>query len=499
MEFKKILQKGINLFNAHRKRVLIGTGVLAVFLVAVVVLPMLTNQTPDGNVQYAQVSRGSLTESIGEVGFVKAEPSAALVWKSAGIVADYAVAVGTQVEKDQVLMELEFSSWPNAALEAQADLLDAQLALDNLINADTDLQTALLAVTTAEWNMRNKKEQRDAWNWAQSSDERIDTVRKAYLNAVRLYWVAEQEYETLRLMADEGAKDLVYAYEALQEADLARNKLLRALNQILGNSYNLNVETDFIEYDQAVDELAIARQEYERQLNSNQIIAAAEAKVQALQNTINTARIIAPFDGVVTYIAYLPGENAASGEIAIQIDDLNNLVVNTTVSEVDIAKVAIGQPVVVSFDAIPYKEYSGIVTRIAAAGSDSSGTVTFSVTVAVSNPDGSIKPGFSADISIITGQAEDALLVPNEALLGQNGNYRVMVVREGQDVAPVPVEIGARSDTHTEIIGADIQEGDQVIVMANMSGNQLGGGGFGMMGGMRQITGGGSRPPDNGN
>jgi len=356
------------------------------------------------------------------------------------------------------------------------------------------LQAALLAVTHAEWNLRDKKEDRNAWNWAQSPDDRINTVREAYLASVQNYWVADDEYETLRQILDEGDPDLVAAFEELQEADLARDKLLRAFNQILGHPYDNDVETDFIEYDQAVDELMVARLEYERQLDNSQEIAAAEAKVQALQNTVNNARILAPFDGAVTYIAYLPGEHAENGAVAIQIDDLNNLVVNTTVSEVNIARVAVGQLVAVTFDAIPYKEYSGVVTRISSAGDDSSGTVTFDVSVAITDADSAIKSGFSADINIIIGQADKALLVPNEALLGQDGNHRVIVVREGMDPMPVMVETGASSDEYTEIISGEIREDDLLFIMTNLNASQTRGSGLGLMGGMGQITGGGGSP-----
>ena len=488
-KLKKILQKGKDFYDSRRKWVWIGAGVLAAGLVAAILIPTGTADIADEDIQYAQVMRGSIMESIGEVGFVEAEPSAAVTWKSGGIIADYSVAVGDYVEKDQVLLELEFSSWPNASLEAQADLLDAQLDLENLITADTDFQAALLAVTDAEWALRDKKEDRDAWNWAQSPDERIDAVRASYLASVQDYWVAEAEYETKRVALDEGDPNLKAAFDALQAADLERDKLLRALNQILGHSYDNDVETDFIEYDQALDDLLLARMDYERQLDNSQEIAAAKARVQALENTVNNARILAPFDGTVTYIAYLPGENAESGEVAIQIDDLDNLVVNTTITEVDIAKIAIGQDVIVAFDAIPYKEYSGVVTRIASAGNNSSGTIEFNVSVTITNPDMGIKPGFSADISIITGQAENALLVPNEALLGQNGNYRVMIVRDGQDPMPVPVQIGASSDAYTEIISGDIYEEDQLMIITNLSGSQSRGSGLGLMGGMGQVTG----------
>jgi hypothetical protein len=58
------------------------------------------------------------------------------------------------------------------------------------------------------------------------------------------------------------------------------------------------------------------------------------------------------------------------------------------------------------------------------------------------------------------------------------------------------VEIGGQSDTHTEILNGDLEVGDRLVIAANTNSFQFGGGGFGLMGGMRQITGGGGRPPD---
>ena len=491
MKIKAINEKWVIFYQQHKKLVWIMAGFLLIGLILLAILMLKGTTASSEGITYAEVIRGSLTESIGEVGYVKAEPSAAMTWKSGGIVSGYDLQVGDRVEKDQVLLELEFSSWPNTSLQAQTDLLEAQLELENLVSADTDLQAALLTVTDAEWNLRDKKEDRDAWNWAQSPDVRIDSVRSAYLASVQNYWLADAEYETLRLTLEKDDPDLVAAYEALQDADLERDKLLRAFNQILGHPYDQDVEADFIEYDQALDDLEVARLEYERQLDNSQEIAAAKARVQALENTVNNARILAPFDGTITSIAYLPGEHAESGEVAIQIDDLDNLVVNTTVSEVDIAKVATGQQVAVTFGAIPYKEYNGIVTRIASAGSDSNGAVTFDVTIGITDADAAVKPGFSADISIITSQADDALLVPNEALLGQNGNYRVLVVGAEGTPSPVMVEIGGQSDTHTEILNGDLEVGDRLVIAASTNSFQFGGGGFGLMGGIGQISGGG--------
>jgi multidrug efflux pump subunit AcrA (membrane-fusion protein) len=170
--------------------------------------------------------------------------------------------------------------------------------------------------------------------------------------------------------------------------------------------------------------------------------------------------------------------------------------VNVDVSEIDISKVEIGLPVVITFDALPYKEYSGFVSGVSSAGMDVDGTVEFRVTVTIEDADASVKPGFTAVVSIITSQAEDALLVPNQALRNINGNNSLVVMGEDGAPMPVKVEVGASSEAFTEIISGDLAEGDQLIVVTESIGSGFGGG-FGMMGGMRQITGGeGGRPPD---
>lgn len=495
MDIKNIKEKLIKFYQAKKGLVWVGGGALLVLIAALVIFIPRRNTSAE-NVQYVHVSRGSITESIGEVGYVEAQPSAVVSWQSGGVVGEFDLQVGDQVMKDDVLIELELNSWSNESLQAKSTLLDAQIELENLISTDSEFQTALQTLSDAELTLRSKREMRDFWNFNRSSDESIDEVLGYYEAADRALWVLEAEYEALREILDEDDPALIEAYDAVQAADLELNSYYRTLNQILGHSYDLVVETDFNEYDQAKAAVEHARAAYNRLLDTSQEIAAAEANVQALQNTINTAMIIAPFDGTVTEISARPGEMAASGAQAVQLDDLDNLVVNVDVSEIDISKVEIGHPVVIMFDALPYQEYSGFVSGVSTAGTDKDGTVEFRVTVTIEDADASVKPGFTAVVSIITSQAEDTLLVPNQALRNINGNNSLVVV--GEDGAPMPVrvEVGASSEAFTEIISGNIVEGDQLIVVTNSLNNGFGGG-FGMMGGMRHITGGGDgRPPD---
>ena len=497
MKMKTIKEKIINFYQAKKRLVWITAEVLVLGIAALVIF-LPRGQNPAEDIQYVKVTRGSITESLGEVGYVEAQPSASITWTSGGIVGEYDLEVGDQVMKGDVLMELDFSSWSNESLQAQSDLLEAQLAYENMVTSDSDFQTALQAVADAEYTVRTTKGMRDFWNFGGSSDDRIDAVRANYHSAEQEVWVLEEEYEALRKISEKDDPELVAAYDAYQAGILKRDSYLRALNQILGRSYDLVVKTDFNDYDQAKAALLQARAQYERLLDNSQEIAAAKATVQALENTINQAKIIAPFEGTVTEIRYQPGEYMESGSKAVQMDDLDNLVVNVDVSEIDISKVVIGQPVLVTFDALPYKEYSGFVTAISNAGTDESGSIQFRVTVAINDTDASVKPGFTAVVSIITSQAEDVLLVPSQALRTKNGRSMVTVVSEDGTPAPVMVEVGASSDAFTEIASGEIKEGDQLMVVTNLNVNGLGGSGFGMMGGVRHITGGGGgQPPPN--
>ena len=112
----------------------------------------------------------------------------------------------------------------------------------------------------------------------------------------------------------------------------------------------------------------------------------------------------------------------------MRIDNLDNLMVDIYVSEVDINKVAVGQPAILTFDALPNQEYAGVVESISSAGTDESGVVEFRVSVVMEEADESVKPGFTAVVSIITSEVEDALLVPTQAIQTQDGVPVVMRV-----------------------------------------------------------------------
>jgi len=469
MDLKNIRVKISEFYESHKKLVLIGGGALVVVIIAAVVLLSRGSSTSEeSQIVYMDVTSGAITESIDVVGSLEAVPSITLSWESNGIVSPFDLKVGDKVKKDQVLLVLEDSSLASSILQAQTDLLEAQTALENILIANTDLHVAEQALADAEYALIDFKADRDYYNYNNASWDAVEKAREEYYEKEQIVWEKETTYEALsHLEADDPVR--LAAYEerkaAIQEAD----KYLHYLSNLLGTYYDHYVETDFIEYDQALAVVEEARIAYIRYLDQTEEIAAAEANVQALQNTINQSKITAPFDGTVTEVSAVGGELVSSGTEAIRIDNLDNLMVDVYVSEVDINSIEVGQPVILTFDALTNQEYAGFVDSISSAGSDESGVVEFRVGVKVTDKDEAIKPGFTSVVSIITSEVEDALLIPTQAILSQGGVPVVMRVGADGSTSAVLVELGATSDVYTQVIKGEITAGDQLAVSISTS------------------------------
>ena len=482
MKIEKIKASIVKFYNSQKKLVWIIGAVLVVVIVALIAFPKGSDTSDKTEVSYGEVTRGSLTETIDVVGTLEAIPSASLIWQSGGIVDSFDVKVGDKVSKDDVLMTLTESTLDASILDAQSSLLDAKITLDNLKSANTDLYTAAQTLADDEYKLKQYKSDRDYYNTKGASDETIDAARSAYYAAKQVVWEKQAAYEALSDLEDnDPEKEAVY--EEQKAAIEAQNKALSNLNYILGVYYNYDVETNFIEYDAALAAVEKARVEYNRYLDQSDEIAAAEAAVQALENTINTGKIIAPFDGTITQIDAVAGDliTASSGSdnttSALTVSNLDNLMVEVLISEVDINKVKVGQRAEITFDAISNKKYSGYVSSISSSGKeDENNLVQFSVWVKVDDADDQVKPGFTSVVSIVTAELDDALLVPYDAVVSRDGSYMVVLANKDGSTTMVPVELGASSNLYAEVTSGELEEGDQVVLYSSDSSSNMFGG-----------------------
>jgi multidrug efflux pump subunit AcrA (membrane-fusion protein) len=141
----------------------------------------------------------------------------------------------------------------------------------------------------------------------------------------------------------------------------------------------------------------------------------------------------------------------------ITLSDLTTPQVSAAVSEADVAKVQPGEKVNFTLTAYPNQTFTGTVATVEPAGTTASNVVTYTVLVNVDSTNAQLLPGMTATVTIVTDSADNAVLVPNNAI--SNGNVRVL--RNGSPVV-VPVQTGITDGVNTQIVSG-LQPGDQVI------------------------------------
>jgi HlyD family secretion protein len=374
--------------------------------------------------QTVAIERGSLTATIGATGTVRAKQTAVLLWQTAGTVDTVNVKVGDNVPAGFVMAYLSKSSLPQSIILAEADLASAQKTLDDLLNSDTARAQAAIALRDAQAAYDRARKNRENLNGLIDIQEIVTKTKNTPFGKVQV-----REVKTYK-----GYADATTIAKADEQLALAKAKL---------------------------DD---AQRTYDRLISGNVVeITAAQARVDAAKATLNLARIVAPFGGIVTEAYPLPGDLVNAGSVAFRLDDLSSLFVDVNVSEVDINSVQVGQPVRLTFDAILGREYNGVVVEVAQTGTVTAGVVSFKVTVELTDADAQVKPGMTAAVNILVKQLDDVLLVPNRAVRLSEGE-RVVYVLENDQPVKKAVRLGLSSDTMSVLVGGEVQEGDLVIL-----------------------------------
>lgn len=183
--------------------------------------------------------------------------------------------------------------------------------------------------------------------------------------------------------------------------------------------------------------------------------------MESAKRQLDQTRLSAPFDGVVAEVSVSPGDQVTASAGVVRLVDLSTLKVEADVDEVDLPFVKAGQPAVVTVKSYPGQQWEGEVASVGAAGRVQGDLVLFDVAVAVRSADPRLMPGMSATVSIVVERAEDALVVPEEAVAEMNGQAFVTRL-EGGSAVPTRVTLGP-SDGRRVAILSGLDEGDRVL------------------------------------
>ncbi|MGH2459312.1 MAG: efflux RND transporter periplasmic adaptor subunit [Chloroflexota bacterium] len=197
-------------------------------------------------------------------------------------------------------------------------------------------------------------------------------------------------------------------------------------------------------------------------------VAQAKAQLDLAQYSLASGALTAPFDGIVSAVNAEVGELASStsGTPIVSLVDPNDLRLDVSVDETDIANVEVGRDANVTFDALPAKTFPGKVVSIAPSASVQQGVATYLVSISLKNAAG-VKPGMTGNADIVYAKHAKALLVPNRAVRTE-GSRRVVTVLDGTKLVPHPVTVCLNDDQNTEILSG-LKQGDQVVMPVTSS------------------------------
>ena len=203
-------------------------------------------------------------------------------------------------------------------------------------------------------------------------------------------------------------------------------------------------------------------------------IKQSEASLRTAESNLGYTKIISPVDGVIISKNVEVGETVASSfqtpELFSVAEDLTEMQIEANVSEADIGNVSVGQVADYTLDGYPNETFKGHVDQVRLSSTNTSNVVTYTVVISVKNEDLKLKPGMTANVSIVVGKKENILTAINPALkftpLGKDVKYDTQGIWVLKNNKPTRVDIqtGVYDDSKTEIISNELKEGDMVII-----------------------------------
>ena len=290
--------------------------------------------------------------------------------------------------------------------------------------------------------------------------------------------LAQIDPASLQAQVDQARANLLAAQANVQKAEasvvdtkrtLERNKTLFARNLIAKSDAD-TAETNYLSA--------------EAQLSASKAaVAQTKAALDFAETNFRYTKIISPVDGTVISRNVDVGQTVAASFQTPTLfniaQDLTRMQIDTSVDEADIGKIKVDQPVEFSVDAYPDITFNGKVSEVRNAPITVQNVVTYDVVVQVGNPELKLKPGMTANVSIILEDKKGVLRVPNATLRfrppeksKEKVAEKVPSEQKGTavwvlvDKTPkrVSVKVGISDGNYTEILSGDLKEGDAVIV-----------------------------------
>ncbi|MGP9491071.1 efflux RND transporter periplasmic adaptor subunit [Psychrobacter sp. AOP7-B1-24] len=428
------------------KKSAIKWGVIALIVVAVAALAYHFLKPKEEGPTYltATAEIGDIENNVMASGKVKALNTVDVGAQVSGEVTRLYVEVGDEVEKGDLIAQIDQVTQKNNLSNQQASLQQSEAALQSA-RAETLSKQANLKSAYADLASRQSELKQ-----AKSDFARLESL-------VSIDAISQQEYDTQETTVETAQAAVANASAAIDTAKAA----------IATTNANIN--------------------------SQQAAIRISETNVGTAEEDLSYTTIRAPISGTVVSITTEQGTTVNASQTAptlVTLADLSTVRINAQISEADVINVNAGMPAYFNIIGNPDQKYNATLTAIEPAPEEISETsstdsaIYYVGYVEVPNPDRLFRIDMTAQIYIIIDQAKDALLVPSAAIQerpaknqteGQAKTSKIVrVLNDDGTVEPRTVEVGIDNRVNAQILSG-LEEGEQVIIgeaSANASENR---------------------------
>jgi len=193
--------------------------------------------------------------------------------------------------------------------------------------------------------------------------------------------------------------------------------------------------------------------------------AEAQAAYDAAEDALRKSSVHAPFDGIVYSVPVRQGAYVQTGDLLLQVGDLSRMLVRTFVDEPEIGRLATGQKIEVTWDALPDRLWRGSVSTVPSTVKLRGARNVGEVTCTVDNQDFRLLPNVNVGVTIITAEQSHVLTVAREAVRMDDTKPYVYLVEDGR-LKRREVQVSLQNLTRVEITGGLLE--DSVVALSSV-------------------------------
>jgi len=423
-------------YQQHKKLYLIGAAVLVVVIAG---WSYARSRANDPKFTTAEVRTGNITATVQATGTINALTTVPVGSYVSGTVEYIFADYNTRVHSGQVLAQLDPAIYEAQVTEARGNLENAQA---NLVTLAANVQVDEANLAKVEANVK----------YEQATAKRsLDLFQSGIVSA--------------------------------DSNDLTQSSLGQA---------NADVQAAQAQVDQAKAQLSQARSQ----------VTSMQGALKAAETSLKYTTIISPIDGTVVARNVDVGQSVAATLQAPQVftvaQDLTRMQVYAAIDESDTGNIKVGAPVTFQVDAFPNQQFHGRVSTVRLNPTTVQNVVTYNTVIDFSNPDERLLPGETAYVTIPTGSAQNAVLIPNPALTFKPssittkgiqalykqynisreassthlGGWQVVwkIGPDKKQLIPIAVQAGITDYNNTQLVQGNVHDGDVLVIAEQTNG-----------------------------